>query len=1463
MAANDEHEWLSLIDISGPFLAPPVLDVAFPQGLDGLEGSKKTTIRQTYEEWVEAIDADDDDSLLIHAAWIDLVLKEVLEWDDDGQGENLKFTGHSVESLSYENPDHGITIKPDGVLIDDRSNSKPFIAVQVLPPEGDLDGAPDGSGWAASASERFIELLRHNELRLGLITNGESWRLIDAPVGGITTFATWQARLWSQEPTTLQAFIALFRIGRFFGDAARQLPSMLDASLQHQDEVTDALGEQITRAVEVLIQALDKADADRNRELLEGIEPEVLYEASLTLMMRLVFLLCAEERELMDVVTLERFDSGYAVSSLRMQLREQAELHSEDILSRRFDAWSRLLAIFRAVYGGVEHGALRMPALGGSLFDPDKYPFLEGRASGTSWMEQPADPLPIDNRTVLLLMDAIQLFQGRTLSYRALDVENIGYVYEGLLEKTVQRAKTVTIEFAATQSAKKTWASLKEIEAATADGSLEDLLKDRTGSGGNRVQNALSRVVESEDQARLLAACHNDEALCEKILPVANLIRQDSWGYPLVFPRGTYMMTAGQDRRDTGSHYTPKLLTEAIVKETLEPFVYDGPSVGKPRAEWQLKASDALLNLKICEPAMGSGSFLVQVCRWLGDRVVEAWHQEETAGAVIDVDGEHHAAGAAVEPLPRATEERIIIARRLVAERCIYGIDINPLAVELAKLSVWLVTLAKERPFGFLDHNLRWGDCLLGIHSLDQLAELHPNPSQGESVHGGLFDYRSRVKAAVDSALEKRRKIRTHRVRDIGDIEEMARLNESAQGELEVCHRIADVMMGEALANPDRIDDSMVTLAVEAGEALDGKQASRNALISSARQTLSVDLASNQPPRSPFHWPLEYPEVFQAGGFDAIVGNPPYVGGKRISTALGTVYRSYLVEHVAGGLRGSADLVAYFFLHCHELLRDGGIFGLLAVNTIAEGETRAVGLEQLLGPKAATIIAAYPDEPWPGSAAVVTSRVHLTKGSWLGEISLGGRFVPYVSAFFSDQEEWSPESLAENRDQSFVGSYVLGMGFTMTPDQAKQMISEDSQNQRVLFPYLNGNDLNGSPSQQVSRWIVNFHNWEIRECENYPLPLEWLKAHIYEERLEKSEQKSYRKIMGMWWKYWNARAELYRRIGWEEGGPLGRGSAPPQSNQLSRVLTQTRHSKFFMPCFVPSDYVYSDALIVFAGDTGAYFSVLRSTIHEEWAWKQGSRMKRDLRYTPSDIYETFPFPKGFDDAELEALGDSYHQTRADALIARNVGLTKFYNLFHDPDCADDDVTELRALRVKIDGVVAEAYGWDDLALDHDFCEVDYLPENDRLRYTVSREVRIEILKRLSTLNKERYEEEVAAGLHKKKQPKAAGSRKSAGTRSGTLRVAEDASAAFQTAELQPQLDLLGGVADMAPRAGNTWGSNSVDQILAWLEYHRGLHSQLAILNGSGARPEDWADAIAELIRDGDIIEEQGRYRAAV
>ena len=253
--------------------------------------------------------------------------------------------------------------------------------------------------------------------------------------------------------------------------------------------------------MEVLIQALDKADQDRDRELLRDVKEPVLYEAALTVMMRLVFLLSAEERGLL-LLGDERYEANYALSTLRMLLRKE----SEEILEHRWDAWSRLLAIFHAVFGGIEHENLRLPALGGSLFDPDRFPFLEGRAKGSDWRTDTAKPLPIDNRTVLLLLEAIQQFQGRTLSYRALDVEQIGYVYEGLLERTVKRTAEVTLELDGTKNAKAPWVKLAELESARLDGAerLVELLQERSGSSASRVRNDLAKPIDDTLADRLV-----------------------------------------------------------------------------------------------------------------------------------------------------------------------------------------------------------------------------------------------------------------------------------------------------------------------------------------------------------------------------------------------------------------------------------------------------------------------------------------------------------------------------------------------------------------------------------------------------------------------------------------------------------------------------------------------------------------------------------------------------------------------------------------------------------------------------------------------------------------------------------------------------------------------------------------------------------------------------------------------
>lgn len=1345
---TQHHDWLALIEISGPFLAVPVLKEAFPQGLEELNGAKRKRLRQAYDEWREAQETDDLRLEDLHAAWIDEVLSRGLELDEDGHGDVLKPKSWCANHLTVALPEHGVSLSPDFAVVaaSGDQGDAPLMLVHAYAPETDLEATQNLDSRASTPAERMVTLCRATGCRLGLVTNGERWMLVDAPVGAVTTFASWYARIWAQEPATLQAFVHLFGIRRFFVDESERLPALFDRSLKFQDEVTDALGEQVRRAVEVLIQSLDKADQDRSRELLRGVKEAELYEAALTVMMRLVFLLSAEERGLL-LLGDERYEANYALSTLRMQLRAE----SDEILERRWDAWSRLLAVFRAVYGGIEHENLRLPALGGSLFDPDRFPFLEGRTKGSDWRTDVAKPLPIDNRTVLLLLEAIQQFQGRTLSYRALDVEQIGYVYEGLLERTVKRTAEVTLELNAIKSAQWPWITLAELESARLDGAarLAELLQLRSGGSASRVRNDLARTVDDALADRLLTACHGDTALLDRIKPFAHLVRTDPWGYPLVYPAGAFIVTTGSDRRETGTHYTPKSLTEAIVAETLTPIAYVGPAQGTPRADWVLKSPAELLDLKICDPAMGSGAFLVQACRWLADRLVESWAQAEAPVRAVGIDGRVMAADANVEPLPRDTEARTLVARRLIAERCLYGVDLNPLAVELAKLSIWLVTLAKGRPFGFLDHNLRCGDSLLGIHRLDQLTQL----SMKSSGQGQLRLFGQNVEQAVREAIELRQRLREMPIRDIRDVETMAHLDADARRRLAVPEGIADAFIGEVFAaggSGAALENALVSLTVQAGRAIEDDRDVLSMMRRRAVAALSTDLPADKPARRPFHWPLEFPEVFahERGGFDGMVGNPPFLGGKRITGVAGTAFRDWLVAQIAEGRRGSADLIAYFFLRAWTLMREGGGFGLLAVNTIAEGDTRQVGLEAMVG-AGAVIHAAYPNEPWPGKAAVVTSRVHVHKGEWRGERSLLGRAVPFISAFLSDREEWSPKRLRASEGLAFQASVVVGKGFVLDDDEARQMLTADAKNAEVIFPYMNGEDINSDFEQRPSRWVVNFWDWPEDRAREYKKPWAWIEEYVKPERQRRDENGNFvlrRPLPDRWWQYGDKRPALYHAIG--RGHPFEQHPEGWRSNRapLKEVLATAFVGKYFGPSVVSNDAVFSHACAVFSvSPPYAFAALLNSSIGQAWVWQQSSRMKTDLRFAPSDAIETLTFPNELE--TLEPLGEAYLNARRETMRTYRIGLTKLYNRFHTDTERDPRIEGLRALQCEVDAAVAHTYAWDDLDFQHGFHEVPYLPENDRVRFTISETARVEVLRRLSELNRQRYEEEVARGLH--------------------------------------------------------------------------------------------------------------------
>ncbi|MBB5519058.1 Eco57I restriction-modification methylase domain-containing protein [Amphiplicatus metriothermophilus] len=1339
---SNDHEWLNLIEVSGPFLAVPVLREVFPQGLEALPSGRPQRLRRTYEEWRDAVDMDDLDLPALHAAWIDDVLVTALEMDETV----LRKGATLPEQLTVSMPEHGVTVAPDLAVVNPTNSDDPLLLIHVYQPDTDLDATRRFDGLAITPADRMVALLRATGCSTGIVTNGERWMLVHAPLGAVAGFASWYARLWGQEPETLRAFVSLLGIRRFFGPEEAKLPALYERSLKHQDDVTEALGEQVRRAVEVLVQALDRADQDRNRELLRDVDPRELYEAGLTVMMRLVFLLAAEERALL-LLGDPRYDSFYAISSLRMQLRAD----SEEILERRRSAWSRLLALFRGVYGGIDHPTLRLPALGGSLFDPDRYPFLEGRKKGTSWRSDPAEPLPIDDRTVLLLLEAIQTFEGRTLSYRALDVEQIGHVYEGLLERTVKRVDDVTLELDSGARAKSPRVTLGEMESARLDGTarVAELLKERSERSESAIRNALERAADDRLAARLLTVCRGDIGLRDRILPYAALLRTDPWGYPLVHHKGAFVVVLGTDRRESGTHYTPKSLTEKIVEETLTPVAYRGPAEGKAPEDWGLKSAEELLDLKICDPAMGSGAFLVQACRWLSDRLVEAWSATEAAGKKIDSEGRilGEGNGEGFETLSQDAEERAILARRLIAERCLYGVDRNPLAVELAKLSLWLTTMSKGRPFGFLDHNLRSGDSLLGIHDLDQLVELDMNPKGKAQLR--LFG--RTIRSAVNEALELRARLREIPIRDIRDIEAMTALDARSRGELELPTRIASGFLGVLLAEENSGERAarIETLAAFADAAASGDVSAKGRLLRDALDDLAKD-APDGAPRRPFHWPLEFPEVFlrDNGGFDAFIGNPPFVGGRRIRSTAGASYNDYLVEVHSGSGR-NADLVVHFFRRAWSMLRLQGGSGFLATNSIAEGDSRQSGLEWLVR-DGAVIYAAYPSEAWPGKAAVVTSRVHVHRGTWTGDRVLSGETVTEISPFLTSGEQWSQVPLKRNQELAFLGTLTVGMGFVLTEEEAARMMAEDPSNQDVLFPYLNGQDLNSSPTQSPSRYVINFWDWPEERAREYELPFEWIQERVKPERQRRKANGDYalrRPLPQRWWQHGDKRPALYHAIGRGhhfENHPPGWHA---DQEALRRVIIVTRVSKTLAFTFVCSDWIYSDATVVFASDQGSTLAILQSSIHAVFAWQHASRLKNDLRYSPTDALEPFAFPTSSLSNSLEALGNELDQARREVMTAHGIGLTKLYGRVHLEADRSKEINRLREIQREIDHALAAAYGWGDLDLGHGFHEVPYLPENDRTRFTISEPARLEVLRRLAELNRQRYQEEVDQGLH--------------------------------------------------------------------------------------------------------------------
>lgn len=1234
------------------------------------------------------------------------------------------------ESLEAALPEYNETLRPMYALREfdpAPGGSEWILLVQVLPGNPDFDAVPqtDAHHWQASPQAKFERLLRQTRVPIGLLVNREQIRLVYAPdkeLSGHITFKLPEMVTVAGRPI-FAAFRELLGFERLYSvDKSERLPAVLANSRKFQNVVSTQLANQVLEALYELLRGFQAANDQTQGELLRPIlarDPDIVYRGLLTTLLRMVFILYAEDRGLLsnDPVYL----NYYSITGLYERLRIDDGQYP-DTMDQRFGAWAQLLTLFHLIYSGGSHGALRIPAREGYLFDPERYPFLEGRHTSNDPIQIPRVP----DGVIFRVLSKLMLLDGERISYRTLAVEQIGSVYEAIMGFELHQAKGPSI-------------AIKPVKrhGAPTTISLEELL--RTAPAGRAkwfTEQTDQKLTGQAAEALKAAGTINDlmAALERKIAAAVT---------PGIVAKDAMIFQPSDERRRSGSHYTPSSLTGPIVQAALEPVLKQSGDNPTP---------EHILALKVCDPAMGSGAFLVEACRQLGDALVRAWHAHNQV------------------PFVPPDEDEALLAQRQVAQRCLYGVDKNPMAADLAKLSLWLATLAKDHPFTFLDHALRSGDSLVGL-SRKQITAFHWDKADVQQ---------SFLEKLVRDRLQRIGEYR-QRILDARDLIPYAQLEQHLEA------------VDEHLGWLRRIGDTVIAGFFSA-EKPKAREAARQGLRELTEKSVRsvIDLESNAKieeavrklyagPKGirPFHWELEFPEVFRLdesgepqGGFDAIVGNPPFAGKNTLIAGTQDAYPDWL-KAIHEESHGNADVVAHFFRRSFNLLRKDGCFGLIATNTIGQGDTRSTGLRWICN-HGGTIYRATKRLKWPGEAAVVVSVIHISAGDLPTPYLLNDRPVEKITAYlFHAGTSEDPIPLEANEAKSFQGCILLGMGFTFDDQDKKgiansisemnRLITENPENRNRIFPLIGYDEVASDPNQAPHRFTIDFddyplmrkqsgHSWftlteetqkrQLQEgvvAPDYPGPVahDWPDLiRIVEERVKPERDRQKRDAnRERWWQYAEKRPGLRRATA-----------------SLERVIVAgSQASSQFALAFLPTGIIYSSNLTVIASETDSAFAILQSRVHEVWARFSMSTLEDRLAYTPTTCFEPYPFPSSWESIpSLESIGRAYDHFRSGVLRSTGEGLTEVYNRFHDPNEDSPDIVRLRELHAAMDRAVLDAYGWQDI---QPVCE--FIPEFDdeededdngrskkkKYRYKWPEAIHDEVLARLLELNRQRAEEE--------------------------------------------------------------------------------------------------------------------------
>ena len=1305
---SDPHRnWLELVDADGPFLSVPALRKVWPQGMPQPRRDELTALRDAKPAWDKAwdrwdIDRDDPAALTDYRqardAWVDVVLRDVLGWKDRYRTPVPAGTQADVTVRSPS--DHTIAIRPDGALVHKDAVGS---LVLVTDPVDDLRD-PLKDGWAASPVDRMEELLRSAKVPIGVVTDGRWWAIVSVRQDTMVASGVFDAQTWIEAPAPRDAFIELLRLTRLVGGKPEErLTELFKDSVAAAEEITEALGTQVRRAVELLVQALSEAALVAVRQGKPDPLPadrDEIYSAAVTVMMRTVFLLFAEERGLLPQSPL--FTGNYSISDQLDILDARAAEESGEALDATYLTWHRLLATSQALYAGATFDDVKLPPYGGSLFDPARFGFLTARDAHGKLA------VTVTDRVMVEVLRAVQVARlrgqpARRISFRDVDVEQIGYIYEGLLGYSCEDVTEVTVGLLGKEG-EEPEIPLTTLEALAAanrtDAKLADAIiawvKQDQPAAVPPTRAALTKAIREggqvEDAERVLRGISGDGTIRDRLRPFIGIIRRDLRNRLTVMLPGGVLVVETPSRASAGAHYTPRKLAEEVVRYALEPLVYD-PGPHQRTDNWVPVNSDEILELKVADIACGSGAFLVAAARYLADRLVEAWQRQK-------------------EAVGTPAGQRLHAIRTVIAT-CLYGADINAMAVEMCKLSLWLVSLDPKLPFSFVDDKVLHGNTLLGLTDVRQLKRGHINPDDGQI---SLFEI------DVDRILTRASRLRQQLATEVDDSDP----RRSSAAKRRQWHdyqeltaplaEVADAIIATGLRLGGKPGKALnvayenLGIAIGMAQETDDRAQNRTMLDDILRAGLTPTVTTDYERWKPLHWVLAVPDVMERGGFDAIVGNPPFLGGQKLTGAMGTNVRDWLVNVLAGGKKGSADLVAYFFLRATSLLTPRGNLGLVATNTVAQGDTREVGLDMMVA-NGFTITRAVQSAPWPSASANLEyAAVWGSRGQISPDVPRVADNVAaaWVSTLLEagSRLELLPVRLFENAGIAFQGCNVLGMGFIIEdPEKAEEWRRAELNNKDVLFPYLSGEDLNSRPDAFAPRWVIDFNNRTETEAAQYRLPYQRVVELVRPERMRNSR----RARRERWWQFAELAPGLRRAIA-----------------ELDEVIVLAQVSRTLMPVRVPTGQVFSHKIVVFASGSFADQAVLSSNMHQMWTARYSATMRADLSYSPSDVFLTFPRPAPTE--RLAGTGRTIDTERREIMLRRDLGLTKLYNLVNDPDtpdAADKDVARLREIHVELDRAVMAAYGWDDVDLDHGFHTYRQMT-----RWTVSPAARVEILDRL-------------------------------------------------------------------------------------------------------------------------------------